>query len=595
MNSLIKSTIYEDFKHTSAQMDGEKFSTSSMQLSSNVDNDHAQKDSEECSKSSALLSTGDSGHETVSVDAVSKERVYAGITNDAKGSPVKEFVAASWLTHKSPSYTTSTPKKDSFLDLRILPSKIILDDPLVSSIDDSSESGDDDERTSNQVESLNSDDEGTISQLQVTKLPANFSNNNVEDITLTNKNYILNSLSDYSKETSKQASMIMDRFMKDVSIESKSKKNHSITGEISNSNPESVKRKIFDIPVSPKLKCRVRERLYTLVNSIEGHKEKIDLEETTNDKIYNRGLSSTLNHQTLNQDILKANPVRMAVNTTHENSFNRNKRMVEDKSFSSDMSSIISERYGNVMAQMLESQLKTLHIQQEQLYSDRISLALQKKEQEIQKRIAIYRDKLQETLETMEKSEHRCSQSEKQLVSEREKHQEELKILEEKYLQKFKLINQEWETKVRNSETKAMTIQEEVTKSCNNQVNAVIRGTQEKILSIERNCQKQVQDLNAVIYKLRDEIKFLEGSTENSDLKVTNSNLLRENSDLKIEINRNQKKMQNFDETENKIKELEQEVDTYKFEKDQLQKELNSCQTDCYKLQHNMRIHNNQP
>lgn len=269
---------------------------------------------------------------------------------------------------------TSTPKK-KLLDLagesdyEIITSQVILDDPLMSSIDEPGS------LTDHQAESLTSDEdsEDSTSKFHMTKVKAR---GNVS-----------------------QKEPCMYKLVNDVSntrISASQSFSETIQQHLVEANAASVKKNLFDIPVSPKLKNRVRERLYTLVNSIEGYEDRVYLrdEETSRQfrdvesfsKANIKGPSSTKIGVNTFSNLPGYSSV--GVSSNQQNS-------IHDLSSVSAISSNFMERYGCALSGIVTSQIKSLQHHQEQLNQEKLSLAVQKKEQETNARISIYHEKLQ--------------------------------------------------------------------------------------------------------------------------------------------------------------------------------------------------------
>lgn len=335
-----------------------------------------------------------------------------GLSNDEKGSTLGNQKSSS-SDGKPNQYVTSTPKKEIRIpgigtDQAILPSKMILDDPLLSSIDDPG--GD---LTEHQVDSLSSDEdcEDVSTKLYNTKVKVDL-------------------------DSPSRRNSILSRFMDDVSARPKMTKSQSFSGPLKSATSDepdvdSVKKNLFDIPVSPKLKSRVRQRLYTLVNSIEGYRGKVRIEEEeekkrlSHSKTYGSVLDLHSKNRVLKEGDLiyknnylsrnnesdadaKNDLFRAASCSCHCNQHKEEKLGIQDKegyplylnqTHISSLNNTISERYGNAMSTMLEAQLRQLHLHQEQLNQEKLNFALQKKDEEANGRISLYKDKLKEMVQ----------------------------------------------------------------------------------------------------------------------------------------------------------------------------------------------------
>lgn len=272
---------------------------------------------------------------------------------------------------------TSTPKK-KLLDLagetdyEIISSRVILEDPLMSSIDEPGS------LTDHQAESLTSDEdsEDSTSKFHATKVKAR------DDASL------------------KKAPMY--KLVSDVSntrMSATQSFSETIQQHVMEANVASVKKNLFDIPVSPKLKNRVRERLYTLVNSIEGYEDSVYLrDEETSGQFHNVESFSRANIKSPKSPKVGVNTfsnlpgyVPVNVSTNQQNSLHD----LSGLSSVSALSSRFMERYGCALSDIVTSQIKSLQHHQEQLNQEKLSLAVQRKEQEANARISTYHEKLQ--------------------------------------------------------------------------------------------------------------------------------------------------------------------------------------------------------
>ena len=305
--------------------------------------------------------------------------------------------ASSGQRIRAAPYTTSTPKKgvqfmESVRGLEVLPSHVILDDPLLSSIDDPGE-----DLTDQDVNSFTCDDESddedssSSTKLFETKINVNLGSGST-------------------------GCTLMSRFMSDGSTKEKDTKRSSFceAADIVTVKPElsAIRRNLFDIPVSPKLKSKVRQRLYTLVNSIDGYETNLDIESDENNlskcensaslsiseskklsampfySKYRSGHSPrTLPDMSLSRhDVSNESKGCHRVDKDQNNSINRSR-------FPS-LNSEICERYASAVSSMIESQLQNLSFHQEQLDREKLNFTLRKKEDEVDARMSLYKEKL---------------------------------------------------------------------------------------------------------------------------------------------------------------------------------------------------------
>ncbi|XP_042222032.1 TATA element modulatory factor-like isoform X2 [Homarus americanus] len=519
------------------------------------------------------------------------------------------------------AYVTSTPIKkkvnEKISEFEILPSQMILDDPLLSSID---EPGD---LTEHQVDSIVSDDdfEDNYSKLYETKIKTDFD---------TTKKYSL-----------------MTRFMNDVSTRPRIQRSHSFSGSVkqisSESEPSSVMKNLFDIPVSPKLKSRVRQRLYTLVNSIDGYQGKINIEEEeenirklclkTVESVSNSKVNISASTQT-NANLIvdsKGKPHRSAcmkgdfedtillknnVNNTNVckchpqgcsvlNTSDKKHASSLDQTVLSTLSHNVSEKYGSVMSSLLESQMRTLQLHQEQLNQEKLSLAMQKKDHEAQARISVYQEKLQLMIQMVEELEFKLSEMQKKMRDQAEYYQHKIKKQDEVHKESLAVMRMECEKKMHELESRILSVRKEMTQSCDQNILAVLSSTQEKATVIEKEHEAHILQLNSVISKLRADKRELEFSLENSysnpdnkELDANIAEICNEKDSLKQEIDTLKQRLKapcDTDETVVALQEdisnleiakrlLQEEVDVWKKESETLQQKLSATELGHKKL-----------
>lgn len=271
-------------------------------------------------------------------------------------------------------YMTSTPKKKLMniageSDYEIISSQMILEDPLVSSIDEPSC------LTDHQAESLTSDEEaeGLSSRFHTTQIRARLDPSQKEP-------HIYKLLSDISNTRVSRSQSLPD------SIE------HQRVMETSTA--ASVKKNLFDIPISPKLKNRVRERLYTLVNNIEGYEDRVCLRDETSGCLHNvESLSKTNIKSPKSMKMNIDNYSRLPGHNSLDVSNVKHKSFHDECSLSALNSTIVG-RYECALSSIVASQMQSFQYHQEQLNQERLTIALQRKEQEAHARISLYQEKL---------------------------------------------------------------------------------------------------------------------------------------------------------------------------------------------------------
>lgn len=293
---------------------------------------------------------------------------------------------------KKSTYVTSTPIKNENAKSSgdVLSSQVLLDNPLLSSID-----GD---LTEHQVDNLSSDDDcddDNYSNLYETKIKAD-RNSQLELNTSRSK-------SSYSKAGKKIS------------------RSQSFSGVLQvpsgEENLSCIKRNLFDIPVSPKLKNKVRERLYTLVNSIDGFEGRVNLdcdeevrgkhssirqEGGVTSQILSRSQHSLFRDTSQRLDGPWCKPRNTSMNSRvcecHYSDLDPHclhQSCVHSQTSQSTLNTSVSERYGAALSNILATQMKTLNIHQEQLTQEKLSFALGKKDQEFNQTISHYQDRFQ--------------------------------------------------------------------------------------------------------------------------------------------------------------------------------------------------------
>lgn len=269
---------------------------------------------------------------------------------------------------------TSTPKK-KLLDLagesnyEIMSSQVILEDPLLSSIDEPGN------LTDYQAESLSSEEEGedADSRLHRTKVKAE---------------------SDASQRNTPLYKLVND--LSNTRISTSQSFSETIQQHVMEANAASVKKNLFDIPVSPKLKNRVRERLYTLVNSIEGYENTVYVrDEETSGQIHNMESFSKVNINSPKSAKNGVNTFSKLPGYSSIDTSTNQEHCHHDLNSASALGSGLMERYGCALSGVMTAQIKCLQQHQDQLNQEKLSLAMQKKEQETSARISLYHEKLQ--------------------------------------------------------------------------------------------------------------------------------------------------------------------------------------------------------
>ncbi|XP_068223677.1 uncharacterized protein [Palaemon carinicauda] len=410
---------------------------------------------------------------------------------------------------KCSSYITSTPKKE----VKFLEAQMILDDPMLSSIDEVENN-----MTDQDVDSL-SDDESfentTSTRLCKTHITA--LHNSGGNCTPTNKSS--------GKQT----------VCETKSFELKSKLQPDLL---------AVKRNLFDIPVSPKLKSRVRQRLYTLVNSIDGYVMREDIE--SNQKLSQRYEAST-SLPDLGSISMSMKPMHRLCNhvCNRDNECScklvgeeANKR--DDLSHFSHLNSDTSERYASAVSSVLDLQFQNLHLHQEQLSREKSNFMLQKGELDAQ--ISFYKDKLLQMMHMAEEMEIRLENSERERLQQTEHFKKKIEQQNELHKERLSLLRLEYEKRAQENETAVATTRLEVTKACDMKIQEVIKSSRERTAAVENMYQTKISHLNTIIAKLQAERRLenlrdiVEDKNYESQLKADLECVTKEKDALKSEI-----------------------------------------------------------
>lgn len=276
-------------------------------------------------------------------------------------------------------YLTSTPKK--LVDLaggeseyEIISSQMILEDPSLSSIDDPGC------LTDHQAESLMSDEESNelSTRLHATQIRARGDVSEKDPL-------VLKLMNDVSSSQVVRNQSLSDTLNQKCVMEA--------------SAAASVKKNLFDVPVSPKLKNRVRERLYTLINSLEGFDERVYLSEEMPSHAHKAESLAKVNVNSpkgIKMDV--HNFSRVSGRNALDVSCRQNRSFREPCNVSALSGSIVGH-YECAISSIVGSQMQTLQYQQDQLNQEKLAVALQKKEQEASARISIYHEKLKLMIE----------------------------------------------------------------------------------------------------------------------------------------------------------------------------------------------------
>ncbi|XP_066986281.1 centrosomal protein of 112 kDa-like [Macrobrachium rosenbergii] len=473
------------------------------------------------------------------------------------------------------SYITSTPKKE----VQFLETQTILDDPLLSSIDEVG-----DNMTDQDVDSITDDEsfENTTSRFCKTNITA--------------------------IPTARDRYTSMTRFMNENSDRQdicETKPSSEIKNEIK-LDLLAVKRNLFDIPVSPKLKSRVRQRLYTLVNSIDGY-------ELQKDNEIKQELSSRCEASTSLPDL---GSISLSVKPFHKKiRFCRNHHRLDDHVCDRDndcsckslgeksnrranlshfptKNSEASERCASAVSSVLDSQFQNLHYQQEQISREKSNLMLQKRE--IDSQISLYKDKLFQTLQMVEELGRKLENSERERLQQNEHFKNKIKQQNKTHAESLSLLQLESEKKTQITEAMVATARLEVTKACDVKIQEVIKSSRERTTIIENMYQEQISQLNSTIAKLQAERRIehrrdiVEAADNERHLKADLLCITKENEALKSEIDTLKERLAasgNFDqksvEQQKVISELESkqrmlliEVSVWREETEKMQKKV---------------------
>ncbi|XP_050717910.1 coiled-coil domain-containing protein 38-like [Eriocheir sinensis] len=393
-------------------------------------------------------------------------------------------------------YMTSTPKK-KLLDLtggseyEILSSQMILEDPLLSSIDEP------ECLTDHQAESLTSDEESSelSSRLHATQIRAR---------------------GDVSEKDP-----LVYKLMNDVSS-SRVSRNQSLSDTLQQqcvmeaSASASIKKNLFDVPVSPKLKNRVRERLYTLINSLEGFEDRVYLSEEMSGQAHNTESLSKVNVKSpigIKMDV--HNFSRLSGRNSLDVSCRQHKSFHDPCNLSALSSSIVGH-YECAISSIVGSQMQTLQYHQDHLSREKLALALQKKEQEASARISIYHEKLKLMIEMVEELELKLSRHNAVAREDAEHYERRLREQEEKCRQELAALRAECQKKIEEAEAQTRSAQAAAAKNCEQRISEVLTATRLRAVMMEKEHESQISELNSTINKLRAEKRIVEASLEDS-------------------------------------------------------------------------------
>ncbi|KAK4312304.1 hypothetical protein Pmani_016257 [Petrolisthes manimaculis] len=405
---------------------------------------------------------------------------------------------------KQSVYITSTPikKKNTKSCGDVLSRQIILDDPLLSSID-----GD---LTEHQVDNLSSDDgcdDDNYTKLYETKIK--------DDRNLTLKLNTTGHKSSCSK------------------VGPRISRSHSFSGvpqvPSETENLSCIKRNLFDIPVSPKLKNKVRERLYTLVNSMDGFEGQVNLdcdeEVRINHSIQQAGASSQVlsgSHLNLLPDTSKRLDGHWCVpRNTRVNSTIGSNRVCEcqysdlnphclhqsslhNQTSISALGTSVSERYGAALSNILATQMRTLNIHQEQLTQEKLSFALGMKDQELNQTVSHYQDRFQHMSKLVEEQEVEVRQLQKRLSQQEEQYKNQMRQLEDRHEQQLIAIRSEAEKKIQEAAARTASTCKEVMDSCDLKISDIVAVTKERAAAAEGEYQAHIKQLNFTISRLNE-------------------------------------------------------------------------------------------
>ncbi|KAK7078643.1 hypothetical protein SK128_025565 [Halocaridina rubra] len=448
--------------------------------------------------------------------------------SSAEGSSSSGQTSQSNKSKFSP-HKTSTPKKGvQFLknlrEYNILPSQMILDDPLLSSIDEP-------DCTDQEVKSLSTDDESTSAQWE-TQIQA--------DKTLRTAAH-------------SSASKLLTQCSNKLNI----KRSHSFSGimthDSSKSDVLSLNKNSFDFPVSPSLKSRVRQRLYKLVNSIEGYEGKSEdniickgkMFKSPNETVASNPCVSVFGENIYGFDNMTHPSVSQLANCkTHLISCEDHRDRTDCKV--NNISTHIfnaSQRIDRTLSALLESQLQNLHLHQEQLH--KVKMDSFQENQEADDRHLVYRIHLQQMLQLLEETEVRWQNVEKEKQHQKELFEEKIYMLSEKHKETLELQKLEYEKKIHDMEVSSAAIRIDTTKTCENKVSEILKFIREKNVALEKEHQNRVSELNNGISKLRDSNHLLEEkcktlqlsfSKEKEEMAQTLKILEKKLSDASVEI-----------------------------------------------------------
>ncbi|XP_076031230.1 uncharacterized protein LOC143019478 [Oratosquilla oratoria] len=496
-----------------------------------------------------------------------------------------------------PSYITSTPKKDlndvvknltESLDYNIVSSKKILDDPLLSSIDGDNTSVL--ELSDYQIESIISeiDDESKEIEKTFTSRMVGTSASQPSERTVVYKSNFAASITGY------------DTLRNYNSIVNCDVKNDTLT---SNGN-------LINLPVSPQLQKRVRENLFTLINSMENYSPKEVSSSSVPVAKYSRrtylgslpNLSSGSRVSEEQQKHPHSNsfhvsskegyrdPISSGLSDSQEieNSYSssnsdsegqaRERILKESKSESdkdrlSELNTTLNKKYNDTVTSLVETQLKTLQFQQEKLFNERQKLALKSAEERWSIEHKATMKKYELAQEENVKLKKLLEQKDREKLEEVEKRKKELARKTDEFSVQCTQKNMEWEGKFQDLMLKSHKAKEEVAETYRKQLQLVMQEMKQKMVHLDQQHQTHVLQLNTTIAKLRATIREEECRADSrmllqrQDLEETVSvltkekqSLIEEITSLKTRLKNSQQRYSNYELLEERNHHLESET-----------------------------------
>ncbi|ROT71358.1 hypothetical protein C7M84_010330 [Penaeus vannamei] len=241
---------------------------------------------------------------------------------------------------------------------------------------------------------------------------------------------------------------------------------------------------------------------------------------------------------------------------------------------------------------MLETQLRQLHLHQEQLNQEKLRFALEKKDEEANARISLYRDKLTEMVQVVEELESKMRDLEMKKGKEIRVYEDKLRYQEERHKEALSLLHLECEKKVHEAENRVSAAREEATKNFDTKIMDLLSENRKRVELVEKEHQTHIMQMNAVISKLRAEKRETELFLEKRNPKQENEQLIsnleeisKEKDALRHEVEELRNRLKPANDIERRISEQEECISTLQLEKRKQEEEIKIWKAESEKWQ----------